>query len=52
MEEKGKDWQGGLNCTFPLFLISRRAAVNDPRWQFRKMSKGEMNVDPIEGEFF
>ncbi len=26
--------------------------MDDPRWQFRKMSKGEMNVDPIEGEFF
>jgi hypothetical protein len=25
---------------------------NYPAWQFRKMSKGEMNVDPIEGEFF
>ncbi|MCX8117097.1 MAG: hypothetical protein N3G78_04075 [Desulfobacterota bacterium] len=23
-----------------------------PHWQFRKMSKGEMNIDPIEGEFF
>jgi hypothetical protein len=26
--------------------------VNYPVWQFRKMNKGEMNVDPIEGEFF
>jgi hypothetical protein len=26
--------------------------VDHPRWQFRKMNKGEMNVDPIEGEFF
>ena len=26
--------------------------MNYPRWQFRKMSKGEMNIDPIEGEFF
>ena len=26
--------------------------MNYPRWQFRKMNKGEMNVDPIEGEFF
>jgi hypothetical protein len=23
-----------------------------PSWKFRKMNKGEMNVDPIEGEFF
>ena len=23
-----------------------------PNWKFRKMNKGEMNVDPIEGEFF
>ena len=23
-----------------------------PEWQFRKMHPGEMNVDPIEGEFF
>lgn len=23
-----------------------------PSWKFRKMKKGEMNVDPIEGEFF
>ena len=26
--------------------------MNYPAWQFRKMSKGEMNIDPIEGEFF
>ena len=29
-----------------------KMAVDNPKWQFRKMSKGEMNVDPIEGEFF
>ena len=23
-----------------------------PRWEFRKMSRGEINVDPIEDEFF
>ena len=23
-----------------------------PQWQFREMQPGEMNVDPIEGEFF
>lgn len=26
--------------------------MKEPRWQFRKMGKGEMNIDPIEGEFF
>ncbi|MBN1626672.1 MAG: hypothetical protein JW944_09125 [Deltaproteobacteria bacterium] len=26
--------------------------LDAPKWQFRKMGKGEMNVDPIEGEFF
>ena len=26
--------------------------TEQPYWQFRKMSKGEMNIDPIEGEFF
>jgi hypothetical protein len=26
--------------------------VNYPRWEFRKMSRGEINIDPIEGEFF
>ena len=25
---------------------------NIPRWEFRQMQPGEMNVDPIEGEFF
>jgi len=23
-----------------------------PSWKFRKMNKGKMNVDPIEGEVF
>jgi hypothetical protein len=23
-----------------------------PIWEFRKMNKGEMNVDPIKGEIF
>lgn len=23
-----------------------------PRWEFRKMSRGEINIDPIEAEFF
>ena len=23
-----------------------------PSWEFRKMSRGEINIDPIEGEFF
>ena len=23
-----------------------------PRWRFRRMQPGEINVDPIEGEFF
>ena len=23
-----------------------------PTWKFRQMSRGEINVDPIEGEFF
>jgi hypothetical protein len=23
-----------------------------PQWQLREMQPGEMNVDPIEGEFF
>jgi hypothetical protein len=27
-------------------------AFDAPKWQFRRMGKGEMNVDPIEGEFF
>ena len=26
--------------------------VKIPQWQFRKMQPGEMNIDPIEGEFF
>jgi hypothetical protein len=26
--------------------------ANIPRWEFRQMQPGEMNVDPIEGEFF
>ncbi|MBM4309134.1 MAG: hypothetical protein FJ123_20590, partial [Deltaproteobacteria bacterium] len=26
--------------------------MNYPRWEFRKMSRGEINIDPIEGEFF
>jgi hypothetical protein len=26
--------------------------VNYPRWEFRKMTRGEINIDPIEGEFF
>jgi len=26
--------------------------MQHPCWQFRKMSKGEMNIDPIEAEFF
>lgn len=26
--------------------------MSDPQWAFRKMSRGEINVDPIEGEFF
>ena len=26
--------------------------MNHPEWQFLKMNKGEMNIDPIEGEFF
>jgi len=26
--------------------------VTYPRWEFRKKSRGEINVDPIEGEFF
>jgi len=25
---------------------------NQQKWQFRKMRPGEINVDPIEGEFF
>ena len=29
-----------------------RMLRNDPQWQFRKMRPGEINVDPIEGEFF
>ena len=24
----------------------------NPQWQFREMQPGEINVDPIEGEFF
>jgi hypothetical protein len=32
--------------------FSRRAVVTYPRWEFRKMSRGEINVDPIEDEFF
>ena len=24
----------------------------NPQWRFREMSRGEINVDPIEGEFF
>jgi len=23
-----------------------------PQWQFRRMHPGEMNIDPIESEFF
>lgn len=23
-----------------------------PEWRFRRMQPGEMNIDPIEGEFF
>lgn len=26
--------------------------MNRPEWRFRRMHPGEMNVDPIEGEFF
>ena len=26
--------------------------MNQPLWKFRPMSRGEINVDPIEGEFF
>jgi len=26
--------------------------VNYPEWKFREMSRGEINIDPIEGEFF
>lgn len=26
--------------------------MTDPTWRFRRMQPGEMNVDPIEGEFF
>lgn len=26
--------------------------MNYPIWEFRKMSRGEINIDPIEGEFF
>jgi hypothetical protein len=26
--------------------------MNSAEWKFRKMSRGEINVDPIEGEFF
>ena len=24
----------------------------NPQWRFREMQPGEINVDPIEGEFF
>jgi hypothetical protein len=27
-------------------------AMPTPTWRFRRMQPGEMNVDPIEGEFF
>lgn len=26
--------------------------MTQPNWKFRMMTKGEMNADPIEGEFF
>jgi hypothetical protein len=26
--------------------------MTDPSWEFRRMTRGEINVDPIEGEFF
>ena len=26
--------------------------MNSAEWKFRAMSRGEINVDPIEGEFF
>jgi len=29
-----------------------KMSVHYPSWKFRKMNKGEMNVDPLEGEFF
>ena len=29
-----------------------RAMIPQPEWRFRLMQPGEMNVDPIEGEFF
>lgn len=25
---------------------------NEPEWRFRKMSRGDMNIDPIESQFF
>ena len=24
----------------------------EPEWRFREMSPGDINIDPIEGEFF
>jgi len=26
--------------------------TNEPTWHFRRMQPGEMNIDPIEAEFF
>lgn len=33
-------------------LITQSDKSKIPQWQFREMQPGEMNVDPIEGEFF
>jgi hypothetical protein len=35
----------------PAGEVERQSAMT-PEWRFRAMSRGEINVDPIEGEFF
>lgn len=35
-----------------LFKKTKSIGPKTPKWHFREMHRGEMNVDPIEGEFF
>lgn len=35
-----------------LFKKTKSMGPKTPEWHFREMHRGEMNVDPIEGEFF
>ena len=43
---------GENSAAEPIRPTETVAVSSPPVWRFRRMQPGEMNIDPIEGEFF